>query len=295
MSRDLPPLNWLRAFEAAARHESFLKAGEELGVSAGAVSQKVKSLEQRLGVRLFERLPRGVRLTDTGAAYQSDLTPALERMAAATDRIAAVGTAAHIRMAALPALAEKWLTPRLAQFQDANPDVSVELSVAKDIRQLADMPFDLAIHYEHHAVPGFDAVPLFRDEMLPVCSPAFAAETPVATPADLLECRLLYDIQWTDDWPRWFGAAGLPVDGGKLESGFALYNMAVEAAVEGLGVVMGHRALVAREMELGRLFAPIGRAVPVPHRYAVMVPSARRARRATASFVDWLRGEMPGA
>jgi len=293
MARNLPPLNWVRAFEAAARHESFLKAGGELGVSAGAVSQQVKSLERRLGVALFVRLARGVRLTEAGATYRDDLSPALARIAEASQRIGAAPNTARLRIAALPALAEKWLTPRLSQFQEAHPETAVELSVAKDVRQLAETSFDLAIHYENQDVPGFGAVPLFRDEMHPVCSPAFAAGAPIRRPQDLLQCRLLYDIQWTEDWSAWFAAAGLPADSGNRDSGFALYSMAVEAAVEGLGVVMGHAALVAREMDAGRLVAPLGLSVPVPHGYAAMVPLEPGARRAVGPFVDWLKDQCP--
>lgn len=290
MGRVLPPLNWVRAFEAAARHEGFLKAGEELGVSAGAVSQQVKQLEGRLGVRLFERHPRGVRLTEAGATYRDALGPALDRIAAATDSVAAAAGRPRLRIAALPALAEKWLTPRLPGFQERHPNVSVEVSVAESLDGAA-APFDLGIHYNDAGGPGTVATPLFRDRMSPVCAPALAREMKLKAPEDLLRCRLLYDTKWAEDWTAWFAAAGLPAGGGQRDSGFTLYSMAVEAACEGLGVAMGHHALVARELDSGRLVAPFAVTVPVPHRYAAIVAGTDATPAPVARFIDWLLGE----
>ena len=113
MVRPLPPLNWIRAFETAARHQNFRQAAEELGVSAGAVSQKVKALEQHLNRALFQRNPRGVRLTDLGRRYRDELSPALDDIAAATERIAAASGNTRLRITALPAIAEKWLIPKV--------------------------------------------------------------------------------------------------------------------------------------------------------------------------------------
>jgi len=292
MARALPPLNWIRAFEAAARHQGFQRAAEELGVSAGAVSQKVKLLETRLGVSLFERHTRGVRLTEAGQRYRDDLSPALDGIAEATDRVLVKAGAPRLSIAALPALAEKWLTPRLRRFQAANPDVSVEVSVAPDLAQLNPSSFDLAVHYESQAKPGMTATPLFRDHMTPVCSLAYGETADLTSPDDLLRCRLLYDTQWPDDWTLWFAAAGMPGDAGRRESGFALYSMAVEAAAEGLGVVMGHGALIARELASGRLTAPFDLYVPVPHGYAVIVPKGNEDRPHVARMAEWLNEEV---
>ena len=287
----LPPLNWIRAFEAAARHESFRRAAGELRVSPGAVSQKVKALESLLGVTLYERHPRGVKLTEKGRQFRDDLCPALDDIAAATRRIAAKAGGERLRIVALPAVAEKWLTPRLPTFRDRRPAIDVEISVAPDITRLARGSFDVAVHYDIAPNPGWDAVPLFRDHMFPVCSPALATQLELREPADLLGCQLLYDTQWAQDWALWFQAAGLPSDSGQRESGFTLYSMAIEAAAEGLGVVIGHESLVARELAGGRLMAPFDVRMPVPHGYAVIVPRWSNGRTDVGEFVDWLTSE----
>lgn len=292
MKRVLPPLNWVRAFEAAGRHENFRLAADELGVSAGAISQKVKSLEQRLGAQLFERHPKGVRLTARGLTYKDALGPALDAIAQATARAEIADANSILRIAALPALAEKWLTPRLSKFQDSHPDMKIELSVAPDISALSRGDYDVAMHYELLDQADVTCVALFRDDMFPVCSPKLMKEIGFKNPNDLISCRLLYDTQWADDWPLWFQAAGVAADTIIQESGFALYSMAIEAAIEGAGVVIGHQALVARDMANGRLVAPFDLRIPAPHQYAVLVPNWSRQRPDVAGFVDWLRGEM---
>lgn len=287
--RDLPPLNWIRAFEAAARHESFLRAGEELGVSGGAISQRVKLLETRLKTSLFERHSRGVRLTDSGRQYCGELTSALDRIAAATAQIAAA--APRLNIAALPAMAEKWLTPRLPKFNEQYPDVAVEVSVAETLNGLGSRSFDLGLHYATEEAAGFSVATLFRDRMFPACSPAYAEEHDLREARDLLRCRLLYDTRWAADWSIWFEAAGLPADSGRRDAGFALYSMAVEAAIEDLGVVMGHAALVGREIDSARLVAPFGLTVEAPHSYAVFIPADRGPQPQLEDFVRWLRDE----
>ncbi len=291
MVRSLPPLNWVRAFEAAARHESFSMAADELGVSAGAVSQKVKALEQRLDTILFERRPRGVFLTDAGRRYRDDLVPALDGIAAATSRVAAGAGHSRLRVSVLPAIAERWLTPRLARFGERFPDIAVEVSADAELPDLASTPVDLAVHYEVAAGHGLAVLPLFRGMMAPVCSPAFARDNGLNEPADLLRCRLLYDTHWADDWTRWFEAAGLPSDGGQRESGFTLYSMAVEAACEGLGAVVGHQPLVARELAAGRLVEPFDLRIPASRGYAIIVPRWSSGKPGVSDFVDWLRDE----
>lgn len=291
MVRSLPPLNWIRAFEAAARHQNFRHAAEELGVSAGAISQKIKALELRLNTALFERRPRGVQLTNAGRRYRDELSPALEDIAAATRRVTAASGGDRLRITALPAVAEKWLTPRLPLFRDIRPEIDVELSVAPDVSQLAPASFDVAVHYEIEARDDLAAVPLFRDEMFPVCGRELAEKMRLREPADLTRCQLLYDTQWADDWTLWYQAAGLPLDSGRRESGFTLYSMAVEAAVEGLGVAIGHDPLVARDLRSGRLVAPFDLRVPAPRGYAIILPSWSRKRRDVSDFVDWLQDE----
>lgn len=291
MVRSLPPLNWVRAFEAAARHEGFLRAAQELGVSAGAVSQQIKLLERRLGAALFERHARGVRLTKTGSAYRDALGPALDAIDQASRTVSDGGRPAALRIAALPAIAEKWLTPRLSRFQAIAPEIAVQLITAETVESAAKAKFDVAVHYETEVGHGLASMPLFRDEILPVCSPVFCHKFSLKKPADLLRCRLLYDTKWMQDWGRWCEAAGLPLRDLTREFGFSLYNMAVEAAIEGQGVLIGHKALVSRELAAGNLIAPFDLAVPAPHFYVAMYADADGERPQIAQFLRWLQDE----
>ena len=291
MVRSLPPLNWVRVFEAAARHQNFLRASHELGVSAGAISQQVKALEDRLGVRLFERLPRGVRLTDSGSRYRDALGPALDAIDQASKRVSEEKDTAILRVAALPAIAERWLTPRLARLQAILKNVAVQVVTVETIAQAVRQHFDVAIHYEAEIADGFSYIPLFQDSISPVCSPAFVRDHALHDPKDVSNCRLLYDTKWTDDWSNWLGAANLPDRRLDREFGFSLYSMAVEAAIEGQGILMGHQALISRELAAGRLVAPFDLAIPAPHRYVAMFAEDDAARTPVAEFLHWLQDE----
>jgi LysR family transcriptional regulator, glycine cleavage system transcriptional activator len=292
MARTLPPLNWVRAFEAAARHQSFLHAAQELGVSAGAVSQQVKALETHLNVTLFERMPRGVRLSNIGKKYRDALSPALDTIADASQIVSAGNYTNPLRIAALPAIAERWLTPRLAGFQVKLSDVAVQLKAVESIMQAEKQGFDVAIHYETEIIEGKASIPLFQDNILPVCSPDFIQGAKQLELNDLDNYRLLYDIKWADDWPHWLQAAGLPNRALDREIGFSLYSMAVAAALEGQGVLMGHQSLVARELEVGRLVAPFDLAIKAPHRYVAVFEGKHATRTPVFEFLDWLLNEV---
>ena len=291
MGRSLPPLNWVRAFEAAARHEGFARAAEELSVSPGAISQHVKLLEQRLGVDLFERHPRGVWLTNAGEAYRDALCPALDAIEEATRRASGERMHEAVRLVALPAVAQMWLTPRLPRLQALVPEVAVQLATAERIAPGRADRFDVAVHYESEAVQGLEAMPLFRDDLFPVCSPDLASSANLLEPVDLGRCQLLYDIKWSGDWALWCAAAGAPVPDLSKGLGFSLYSMAVAAAIDGQGMLIAHRALVARELESGRLVEPFGIRVPAPHRYVAIFSKSVATRVPVRLLVEWLRGE----
>ena len=289
MPRHLPPLNWVRAFEAAARHQSFLRAANELGVSAGAVSQHVKLLEARLEVTLFERHARGVLLTQLGASYLDSLGPALDAIARATRLISNSEDRASLRLAALPAVAEKWLTPRLSSFQQQSPACAVQIVTAETVTKALLQESDVVIHYEQQLGDEFSAMPLFRDEIFPVCCPAMVQNRQLRTPEDLSNCRLLYDTKWRRDWAAWNQAAKQPHRDLARELGFSLYSMAVAAAVQGQGVLIGHRQLVARELADGELIAPFHLTLPAPHQYMAMYRTSDSSHPHLAAFLNWLR------
>jgi LysR family glycine cleavage system transcriptional activator len=291
----LPPLKALHAFEAAARHASFARAAEELNVTPGAVSQQVKALEAWLGLGLFHRLPRGLALSDPGRDYLAKVGTLLDQLAQATDELRARRATESLSISALPGFAEKWLMPRLARFRAAHPEIEVRVSATDHLFELSRAPVDIALWYSDGHHPGLRVEPLLREQIFPACSPGLrAAGPPLRAPADLRRHDLLHDVGWRDDWPRWLKAAGVAgVDAGRGSS-FTLYSMALQAAVDGLGVLMAHSALVADDLAAGRLVEPFELRLPAPLAYHLVTTDQAAARPAVTACRDWLLAEAGG-
>ncbi len=300
MSRRLPPLNALRAFEAAARHVSFARAAEELNVTPGAVSQQIKALETHLGLRLFRRLPRGLALTTIAERYTRRVAEALDLIDAATAETVEPDGARRLAISALPAFAEKWLVPRLGRFRDGHPAIEIALAADEAIVDLGAGAADLALRYGQGGsggvFRGLSAERLFDDEIFPVCSPTLlTGPYPLTGPWDLAAHTLLHDVPWSGDWRAWLTAAGIDgIDAGRGPS-FTLYSMAVDAAVKGIGVLIGHRVLVAEELADGRLVAPFDLRLPLPKGFYLVSTEAAAARPSVQSFRDWLLEEVASA
>ncbi|MCU0907772.1 MAG: LysR family transcriptional regulator [Rhodobacteraceae bacterium] len=254
--RDLP-LNALRAFEAAARLGSFAAAAAELGVTAGAVTAHVKALEDRLGARLFDRDARGVRMTAAGARAAPSLTAAFDALAAATRDLREAGAPARVHIAALPAVAQLWLSPRLAALGRANPGLEVSVTALEAPPNLKRAPYDLALFYGGPE----DGTLVAPVDLTPVCAPSLAAG--LRTPADLAGVPCLSDAVWSGDWAAWCAGIVPPFVPPFVPRGpvFSLYALAVDAAVAGAGVLMGHSALVAPQLASGALVAPFAHRV----------------------------------
>ena len=292
MPRTLPPLNAVRAFEAAARHASVARAARELNVTAGAVSQQVGALEQYLGRRLFRRLSRGVELTEIGVGYRREVVELLDRLAGATEAVRATRGPSRLRITALPSFAEKWLAPRLTRFQARHPDIRVELSGEPEVVDFTLTDFDVGLRFTDGRHPGLHVELLFKDRIFPVCSPSLLKDgPPLRRPADLARHVLLHDHNWKEDWRRWMKAAR--VDGIDIAAGptFTLYNMALEAAGKGLGIAIGHEALVSDDLAAGRLAAPFRLRVPTPHSHYLVYPRWLERRPAVRAFRSWLLEE----
>jgi LysR family glycine cleavage system transcriptional activator len=241
------PLNALRAFEAAARTGAFTLAAAELGVTPGAVTAHVKALEEMLGAALFERQARGVRLSALGLAAAADLTVAFDALAGAEARLRALALPREVHIATLPAIAQLWLSPRLPALRAAAPEISVSITALEAPPNLKRSLHDLSLF------PGTSGGRLVaKDELFPVCAPALAAR--LRKVSDLASVPCLSDSAWADDWALWLAAVGeaLAVRGPV----FSLYALAVEEAVNGAGVLMGHGPLVAGHLERGTLVAP---------------------------------------
>jgi LysR family glycine cleavage system transcriptional activator len=292
MARNLPPLNALRAFEAAARNGSFLLAARELGLTPGAVSYQIKALESRLGVGLFQRLPRGVVLSEPGRAYQLRVADAFDRLGAATDGLVGRQGSPVVRITALPAFATKWLLPRLPRFRDRHPGIELLLSADAAVVDFVTGEFDVGLRCTDGRHPALHVTPIMTEEIFPVCSPLLlAGPRPLRRPEDLTAHSLIYDREWRDDWSLWLAAAGARGIEAFQGPTFTLYSMALEAAMNGLGVAIGHSRLVAEDIAAGRLVAPFGLRIPAPRSHYLVCPAWSAERPAVAAFRAWLLDE----
>ena len=291
MARQLPPLNAIRAFEAAARHLSFSRAADELNVTHAAVSHQIKALEERLGVPLFRRLTRAVRLTDAGQALYPPMRDALDTMAGAVERLRADDAAGTLTVTTTPAFATRWLVPRMGRFYAAHPNIDLRLEPSMTLTDFARDDVDLAIRYGHGDWPGVRSERLLSLDMFPVCSPALVEGTPpLREPYDLRNHTLFHD-GLREDWPRWLVAAG--VDGVDTSRGpaFSDSGLLIQAAITGLGVAMAQDAMVADDLAAGRLVKPFDLVVPVDAGYYVVCPEETATRPRIAAFRQWIMAE----
>lgn len=276
------PLNALRAFEAAARLGGFAAAGDELGVSPGAVTAHVKTLEDSLGAPLFERHARGVRLTALGRRALPEFTVAFDHLGLAVQTLRAEAAPRVVHIATLPAIAQLWLSPRLPAIRAAAPEITISITAMEQPPDLKRAPFDLNLFFEAR---GRGRV-IAEDEIFPVCAPAIAAR--LQEPADLLDVACLTDSAWSDDWQRWAGVAMPDREFTPRGPVFSLYALAVQEAVNGAGVLIGHRPLVAAELASGALVAPFAQKVSLEQPLVLWSARAFRPGSAAARVMEWL-------
>ncbi|MBL6458425.1 LysR family transcriptional regulator [Belnapia sp. T6] len=293
MRRALPPLNALRAFEAAARLGSFKAAAGELGVTQGAVSQQVRLLEVWLRAPLFERHNRLVVLTPAARAYVAEIGPALDRVAAATERFGAAADVV-LRVNAPASFALRWLVPRLARFQAAHPGARVRLETSNEALEALQAPYDVIIRGGPDAFYGYSACPFLSEERLPVCSPALLERIPLRTVEDLRHHTLLHSTSLPRLWEDWLARAGAA----DLQPAAVLsldhFYLTLQAALDGIGVAMGPTALAAEDLGQRRLVAPFdGPRLPA-RSYCAYVPEAKEGDDLTLAFRAWLQGEGNG-
>ncbi len=296
MHRRLPPLNALRAFEAAARHLSFTKAADELNVTPAAISHQVKSLEAYLGLPLFRRLTRGLALTDQGAALLPDLTAALDRMAAATARVVSEELSGTIKVSCLPSFAMRWLVPRLSDLRDRLPTLDVDVQARWELVDFRRDDVDAAIRYGIGGWPDLHWELLLTESIFPVCSPALLdGPNPLKAPEDLRRHTLLHDTMVTTDerwytWAPWIGWLGLEDIDLSRGPRFSDSNMMLQAAIDGQGVALGRTAIVADELADGRLVKPFDVERPADYAYYFVCPKDAVDRPRIRAFRDWLFG-----
>lgn len=277
--KDLP-LTALRAFEAAARLGSFALAAAELGVTAGAITAHVKSLETALGAPLFHRSPRGVRLTALGQTALPAFTAAFDTLGQAVQSLRSAAAPRTVHIATLPAIAQLWLSPRLPALRAAAPDIEISITALEQPPNLKRTPYDLSLFYG----PEPDGA-ISHDVIFPVCAPALAAR--LRTPADLALLPCLSDAVWSDDWPLWLAATGESI--APRGPVFSLYALAVEETVNGAGVLIGHADLVAGHLVKGTLVAPFPQTVTLPRNLRLWSERPPAPNSAAARVATWLR------
>jgi len=293
----LPPLNALRAFEAAARHASFLHAAQELNVTPAAISHQIKTLEGFLGVSLFRRLARGVDLTDSGRELLPEITRGFAHFGRGIGSVSGGMLSGLLTVTVLPSLAHHWLLPRLSGFLDAFPDINVRVqsSGARQIDFKEDA--DLRIWFGLGDYPGYRSVLLMTDEIFPVCAPALLNRHPLRTFADLKHHRLLQDInvdqlERTMTWRQWLKEAGstLEAEGKTVE--FNDSALLTHAAVHGQGVALGRRSLVREYLRTGRLTRLFKETRASEYSYYTVTTEEKAEHPRVKVFVNWLEEQV---
>lgn len=292
---DLPPLNTIRVFEAAARLGSFKAAAAELFVTPSAVSHQIANLETALGVALFVRGRRGLSLTDVGEVYERSVRDALARLAQATADVRSGAATPTLTVVAAPSLAVKWLMPRLEDFLRRRPDLRVRVEAGADRHRLGDA--DVGIFYGAPTEQGLDVEPFIRDQMAVLCSPRLLENGPrLAGPADLAAHVLIHArnrVRWRD-WLRNAGAGSLVV---RQDLTLERSTMAIDAAVRGVGVILESVFLTTDEIRAGHLVEPFGIDMrsAVADEYFLATRADAAPREPVQAFLDWLTQQVGSA
>ncbi|PDS29342.1 LysR family transcriptional regulator [Rhizobium phaseoli] len=285
MVRQFLPLNGLRAFEASARHLSFTRAAIELCVTQAAVSQQVKGLEKRLGVALFQRLPRGLKITAEGEALLPTVTASFDQMATTLDRIEAGQVRELLFLGVVGTFAVGWFLPRLADFQRRHPFIDVRISTNNNRVDPAAEGLDFAIRFGSGSWHGTEAQHLFEAPLSALCIPELADD--LRTPADLAGATLLRSYR-ADEWSTWFAAAGVP-PAAQVNAGIVFDSSVamMEAALQGLGVALAPPSMFSRHLSSGAIVQPFTPTISLGSYWLTRLQS-RPVTPAMRAFSDWL-------
>jgi LysR family glycine cleavage system transcriptional activator len=300
MRRKLPSTGALEAFEAAARHQSFTKAAEELSVTQSAVCRQVAALESFLDVRLFRRTRRGVMLTEAGLDYSRSVGARLDEVERDTlELMARGGRGSSLELAVVPTFGTRWLLPRLPAFQRAHPHVAVHLSSRTRPFLFADTPFDAAIHAGETgsaAWPGTEKRFLMSESLIAVASPSLPAlaDGHPRSAADWARLPLLQQSTRPYAWRQFFDGLGLVVPQAMAGPRLELFSMLTEAAVHGMGVALTPPFFVQEELAQGRLVDVAPRPVGGQRAYSLIWPEEKAELPALQAFATWLQAEAAG-
>jgi LysR family glycine cleavage system transcriptional activator len=284
-------MNALVAFEAAARHESFTRAAEELCVTQGAVSHQVKALEVELGVKLFMRLPQRLSLTVAGIEYFVVAREALDRVASGTDQLLKRQSSGVLTVSTSPNFAAKWLVHRLGRFTDLFPDIDLRLSATKRHMDFAREDLDIAIRHGDGSEKGLSITKLYTERLFPVCSPDLMRGRQSLKKLENLAHHNLLHLDDRQDWSKWLEAAC--VEAIDLTRGpiFDQASMVIDAAVAGQGVGLARSGLAAHDLLNGRLVQPFKQSLRVNYAYWIVCPKSTADLPKIKLFRDWLLSE----
>jgi LysR family glycine cleavage system transcriptional activator len=289
--RQLPALNTLKAFEAAARHESFSRAADELFVTHGAVSHQIRALEDELGVALFAREGKRVRLTDAGCRYAKEVRAALSVLMDATRQVRGGQRERRLVVSTMPSFSARWITPRIGRFIERHPQIDLELISTSELTDFARQDIDVAIRFGSGNYPDLHVEALLEDVFFPVCAPTYNGGELPRTPADLLKMQLLR----SDDelWRTWFHAAGL-TDVPEPRRGVLFQDSSnlLQAAIDGQGVALVRRSIATHEITVGHLVRLFAIDAPSPWTYFFICTPAVLASPRVQAFRSWLFEEV---
>jgi len=288
----LPSLNALRAFVVAGRHLNLNSAAKELFVTPSALSHQIRALEEALGTPLFKRTRQGLALTAAGQAILPGLTAAFEQMTDAMAQLRKRPDSQVLTISMLSTFAMRWFIPRLARFQQLQPEINVRISTSVELVNFEREDIDCAIRFGAGQWPNLTAIRLFTEKLAPVCSPTLAiAERPLASPADLAGQTLLHARLRPDDWRIWLSSVGLADLRPAYEQTYETRNFAIQAAVDGLGVAIIDPSLAAGDIRAGRLVQPFAQTLTGENAYYLVYPERLAGDARIAALEAWLLDE----
>lgn len=289
MTQELPPLNSLRFFEAAARLGNLRQVAEELHVTPSAVSHSIHTLETWFGAQLFERSPRGFSLTEFGLSFLPGVSKALQVISDATDEVMGYRPPGRLSLTTGPTFASRWLVPRLPLFAEIHPEIAITLDTSGRAEARVPDGADLEIRYGPKPRAGISRIRLSPDVLVPVCAPQLAATAPADSHEAMLQAMPLLRVSnVADDWAFWLVGAGLGVQEKPQDLTFGKVHIALEAARQGLGIAIGRRLLVEDDLKAGELVSLALPRVPALSSYWLLGAGATFERRETRAFRRWL-------
>ncbi|MBT6272731.1 MAG: transcriptional regulator GcvA [Chromatiales bacterium] len=289
--RRLPPLNWLRSFEVAARHLSFTRAAEELHVTQAAISQQVKSLEAHLETPLFKRARQRLFLTESGQTLAPRLREGFDAMAQGVQEMESLSDEGTLTLRVSSSFAPQWLVPRLGRFYARHPDIDLRFTTVDKAVDFTRDDVDAEIRFGAGHWSDVETHLIIHDRIFPVCAPALMdGPPPLDTPSDLSRHRLLH-VTGTSEWKAWGRAVDMPWLPGRRAHVFDHAVLALQAAINGIGVALGRTSLVQTELESGRLVVPFDFALDTPDGYWLLCPRGHAERPDMVALRGWLLDE----